>query len=682
MSIDQNTFDQEKFDKTLKKDPFYFLRFLERQQDFQRKLRRMYILYALGIVATIIAFYLLISIFFLNNYIVAIILYTPLFFIFADKAHLATDVLLQDSQLWQLKPFIIVSVVVGTSILFSSWRKYNKLSQGGSAVAEDLGCRRLRTQTLNLQERKLRNVVEELSIAANIPPPDIYVIENYVINAFAAGYSIDDSVVAVSRGALTYLTRDELQGVVAHEIAHIYNKDIRIRTHLICLSYGFMFPISVGTAPFRGLRTSLEYTGNDNPYPLIFRIFLHHPAGFLFFLFAIASTILGAASFLIGLIIQFAVSRLCEARADIHAIEFSRDPLSLASALKKVGNFAARERFFNTPQEFTPIFFAEPRRSFFQKIFSTHPPLTQRIKALDPSFDGHFSIAVPKAIDEDKGYILELEKESTQGMKISSLDIKTLLPWCYIFDFKTADEILSTIPVETLEAISKPSISISLIFAILLEKYDQEIHKTQTGYILTAYDLTVLKETQRLYVFVYELNRTQKLLLASISIASLKEMNKTQFKIFNSVIKQIISADKKINLLEFCLVKTIKNTLASRLSTTIKKIRNRHLNDFPNECAILLSILARAETDKEDEVQKAFDAGVKELNLSNSLQLVSRDVISNKGLGEVMDKLDSLTEKDRLSLYCACGTVVNSNHRLCEEEADLMRLLQSALQVN
>ena len=92
--------------------------------------------------------------------------------------------------------------------------------------------------------------------------------------------------------------------------------------------------------------------------------------------------------------------------------------------------------------------------------------------------------------------------------------------------------------------------------------------------------------------------------------------------------------------------------------------------------------MARAETDKEDEVQKAFDAGVKELNLSNSLQLVSRDVISNKGLGEVMDKLDSLTEKDRLSLYCACGTVVNSNHRLCEEEADLMRLLQSALQVN
>ena len=349
---------------------------------------------------------------------------------------------------------------------------------------------------------------------------------------------------------------------------------------------------------------------------------------------------------------------------------------------KKVGNFAARERFFNTPQEFTPIFFAEPRRSFFQKIFSTHPPLIQRIKALDPSFDGHFSIAVPKAIDEDKGYILELEKESTQEMKISSLDIKTLLPWCYIFDFKTADEILSTIPVETLEAISKPSISISLIFAILLEKYDQEIHKTQTGYILTAYDLTVLKDTQRLYVFVYELNRTQKLLLASISIASLKEMNKTQFKIFNSVIKQIISADKKINLLEFCLVKTIKNTLASRLSTTIKKIRNRHLNDFPNECAILLSILARAETDKEDEVQKAFDAGVKELNLSNSLQLVSRDVISNKGLGEVMDKLDSLTEKDRLSLYCACGTVVNSNHRLCEEEADLMRILQSALQVN
>ena len=130
--------------------------------------------------------------------------------------------------LWD--PRLFVYVVLGTLgvVLVGSLYKTAALAKGGSAVAESLGGLLIPAEPSDPDERKLRNVVEEMAIAAGVPVPKIYVLpEEQGINAFAAGHTPEDAAIAVTRGCLTLLNRDELQGVIGHEFSHILNGDMR-----------------------------------------------------------------------------------------------------------------------------------------------------------------------------------------------------------------------------------------------------------------------------------------------------------------------------------------------------------------------------------------------------------------------------------------------------------------------
>ena len=143
--------------------------------------------------------------------------------------------------LWQ--PQIFLSVSVGTVLVvgIASLVKWKEFSAGGSAVAESVGGRAISPHTTALAERKLLNVVEEMSIAAGIPTPAVYVLDDEPgINAFAAGLTTSDAVVTVTRGTLDKLTRDELQGVIGHEFSHILNGDMKLNLELSALIFGIL----------------------------------------------------------------------------------------------------------------------------------------------------------------------------------------------------------------------------------------------------------------------------------------------------------------------------------------------------------------------------------------------------------------------------------------------------------
>jgi len=259
---------------------------------------------------------------------------------------------------------IAVILLVGFSALF----KIGSLKSGGQSVAEMMGGRRVSPDTKDLGERRLMNVVEEMSLASGIGVPPVYVFPDRGINAFAAGYSPSSAVVAVSSGALAVLTRDELQGVVAHEFSHIFNGDMKLNIRLIGLLGGIVALAVVGRFVMQGGGGRVRSEGDKGGVPL--------------------ALLLGLGLFLIGYIgvffaqlIKSAISRQREFLADASAVQFTRNPAGILGALLKIRDGAGSRLASSSTEEVSHLLFAEGVSS----VFATHPPLEDRIRAIDPS---------------------------------------------------------------------------------------------------------------------------------------------------------------------------------------------------------------------------------------------------------------------------------------------------------
>jgi Zn-dependent protease with chaperone function len=276
--------------------------------------------------------------------------------------------------LWD--PRLFGLVVVGTLgvVLIGSLYKTIALSKGGSAVAEALGGRLLGADPTDADERKLRNVVQEMAIAAGMPVPKIYVLDNDGgINAFAAGHAPSDAAIGITRGGMTLLTRDELQGVIGHEFSHLLNGDMRLNIRIMGILFGIVCLSVIGRV--------LLYTrggGGRGRNPLVF--------------VGLALIVIGALGILFGRLIQAALSRQRELLADASAVQFTRNPAGLAGALKKIGSAGSRIESAHAG-EASHMFFENGLGKPLFSMMATHPPLEQRIRAIDPAWDGKFTPA-------------------------------------------------------------------------------------------------------------------------------------------------------------------------------------------------------------------------------------------------------------------------------------------------
>ncbi|HYP16654.1 MAG TPA: M48 family metallopeptidase, partial [Opitutus sp.] len=285
--------------------------------------------------------------------------------------------------LWQPKLFLGISSAVLAVVSLASLAKWSQFSAGGSAVAESVGGRRVDPHTADLRERRLLNVVEEMAIASGTPVPAVYILDDEpAINAFAAGLTTSDAVVAVTRGTLEKLNRDELQGVVGHEFSHILNGDMRLNLRLTALVFGILVLGLVGRGvlwSMRHARTGSSSRGNKNSGGILLAIFF----------VGLALFVIGYFGYFFGRLIQAAVSRQREFLADASAVQFTRNPLGLTGALKKIGGYALGSSLQTSKAgAIGHFFFAQSFRSGLLGLWSTHPPLTERIRAIDPQFDG------------------------------------------------------------------------------------------------------------------------------------------------------------------------------------------------------------------------------------------------------------------------------------------------------
>lgn len=265
-------------------------------------------------------------------------------------------------------------VVIGTLgvVMAGAAYKFLRLSRGGSEVAEELGGRLLATDPTDADERRLRNVVEEMALAAGVPVPKVYVLDNDAgINAFAAGHSAKDAAIGITRGGLTLLTRDELQGVIGHEFSHLLNGDMRLNIRIMGVLFGIVCLTVIG-------RVLLYARGGGN-----------RGRGAPVMLLGVALLVIGALGVLFGRLIQAALSRQRELLADASAVQFTRNPAGLAGALRKIGSVGSR---IDSPHagEASHMFFENGLNKPAFAWLATHPPLAERIRAIDPSWDGRF----------------------------------------------------------------------------------------------------------------------------------------------------------------------------------------------------------------------------------------------------------------------------------------------------
>src|SRR6185295_19863165 len=337
--------------------------FFGQQDAARRSTRRLVLLFALAVVATVLAIYLAVVVTFHDEMI--------------NAAHE------QGRLFWPWNALVLgwVSGLTGAVIAGGSLYKTAALAKGGGeSVAALLGGKPLEPGNASPAERRLLNVVEEMALAAGTAVPSVFVLpDEQGINAFAAGLSPNAAVIGVTRGAVERLDRDELQGVIAHELSHVMNGDMRLNLRLIGLLHGILVISLIGLWILRFSGSSSSSSRDKKG------------GGGSAALFGLAIYVIGWVGGFFGGIIKSAISRQREFLADAAAVQFTRNPLGIASALKKIGALSAGSKLVsrNAPQA-SHLYFGNGLAESRFAWRSTHPPLAERIRILDPAWDGTY----------------------------------------------------------------------------------------------------------------------------------------------------------------------------------------------------------------------------------------------------------------------------------------------------
>lgn len=517
--------------------------------------------------------------------------------------------------------------------------KMNELRGDGGTVAMMLGGTPLDPNTRDLDERKVLNVVEEMAIASGTPVPEVWLLrEEPGINAFAAGHDINDAAIGVTRGAMKLLSRDELQGVMAHEFSHILNADVRLNVRVLGLLHGILIIALIG-------RILMRTRGRKNPLPFV---------GFAFF-------VIGSVGFFFGKLIKSAVSRQREYLADSAAVQFTRNPLGLAGALKKIGGVAHGSKMISArAEEASHFFFANGVSGFWAGLMSTHPPLGKRIRLLDPAFDGKYPAV---AVERTTSPALAQRVHAQSFLHHAGSPTPQHLAY--------ATEFREQLPPELYEAAHEPMDAMPLIFALLLSP-DSKVRTIQLQQLQNHADAT-----RRLAESIDPLPVTFRLPLVSLALPALKRLSPAQYQEFARTLEMLVNCDKEIDLFEYTLKKIVSRHFEPAQARTVQYYSLRPL--LP-DCTVLMSALAHLGHPDPAAAQSAFELGMNALLPDASrLPLLNLTQCGLTELDPVLTRLAQASPAIKERVLHACAQAVAADNLIQAEEAELLRAIAETL---
>ncbi|MEY4797755.1 MAG: hypothetical protein RI978_56 [Verrucomicrobiota bacterium] len=559
---------------------------------------------------------------------------------------------------FQPKLFLATSGTALVVILGTSWWRISELAKGGAFVAQSLGARPVSPHTKDLAERRYLNIVEEMSLAAGLPKPACFVVDHdSTINAFAAGNNPQDAAVAVTRGALTYLNRDELQGVIAHEFSHIGNGDMKLNLRIIGTIAGLTALSQLGYILMRLMRHADGKDSAKVAVPLAF-------GGFVIFL-------LGLGGVLFARIIQASVSRQREYLADASAVQFTRNPEGLAGALKKIAGLKGGQREATTSELETQHLFFSSTGGFMEFIFSSHPPIGDRIRRLLPTFDGVIPDVEPVgASDELVAGLSGRQASAAIPPPIRSARahrIPTNL------EIQEAVGFQGTLPME-LRASAADSIGAMAIVLGLILRQNPELRAQQ---LQTAQGLAggeVIAEALRLAPLLQALPAGSRLPLLDLSMPALRQLSKAQLALFRLAIQKV-GFDANDGLIVLLVQASMR----------------RHLDDAGRSgppplvglsvsYALVLSAVVRTSRETAQAQQEAFALGVAELarpDLSTTI-LAESDVDLQK-VDEALAVIAAQSVFERRRFVRACGVAMLHDDVAEAAEIEILRAVADTL---
>lgn len=561
------------------------------------------------------------------------------------------------AQLW-----LMISLGVGGVVALSSLFKYLALRGGGRAVAESLGGILIHQNTRNRQEKQLLNVVEEMAIAAGLSVPPVYLIKENSINAFAAGFSPNDAVIGINQGTLDLLNRAELQGVVAHEFSHILNGDMRINLRLMALLHGILF---LGIVGYGFLRGSMFSRGRDRGGIIALGIGL---------------LIIGYGGTFFGNLIKAAVSRQREFLADAAAVQFTRSPEGIANALKKIGSHSVGSAIENAKAEQSSHMFFGAIKPFAGNLMATHPPLEQRINALDPSWQGNFqNSASGSASAHQPATTSQFSNvsgaSSSKAIMGHSQLLKSIgsanLPQAQAM-IKATEQSLSIAAHDTFEARA-------LVYAMLIAK-DPNLAREQLKFVDANAETGVPVHVHNLLPILVNASYEIKLTLLEMAVPTLKELSTGQYERFTAITNQLIVADKKVDIFEWVLHRILTKELYSHFVAPSRIRGNtRSFKRLASELHLLINAIAASSVADPQDQNTAFAKGWNLLMPGQSSTFTPVDFFDYEMFNNALGKLRNLKPKLKEQLIDACIQTALADESLSQNQFALIKGIGATL---
>jgi Zn-dependent protease with chaperone function len=606
------------------------------------------------------------------------------------------------SGLWKPQLLLVSAAAVCGVVFLGMLYKTFELRGGGETLAVSLGGRRLNPDTIDLRERRLLNVVEEMALASGVPVPPVFVMDHEEgINAFAAGFTPGDAVIGVNRGTLEFLSRDELQGVIAHEFSHILNGDMRLNLRLIGLLHGILLLAIIGyyMARFGGSSNSSSRSRDSNK-----------SGGGQIVLIGLGLFVLGYAGLFFARLIKAAVSRQREYLADASAVQFTRNPDGIGGALKKIGGVAGGSILTTAEAESAShMFFGNAIRGLWFPGFATHPPLVERIRRIDPQFDGtfpHVELQPLEASRPDKPVtarpssvpVLPISLPGMPGAGaatgvtgvagVAGAGRLALDPASFIASFGALDaahvdyahQLMKSLPKDLDDAVRDAFTARAIVLAMLLDD-EADIRARQLVAIQQRLGAPTRQATEQLAPLVAARGSIGRLPLVELVQSTLRQLSIQQYRDFRDTVIELAQADRKVSVFEFTLQRScLKRLDRYFFRTPPVKIEYLSLNGLLPELGLLLSAVAHVGAQDEQLKAAAFERGARTLGAGAGLELRPAAECSLRAIGAALDKLARSTPAIKKRLLTAALEVVSTDGQVTAGEAELLRALADSLE--
>jgi Zn-dependent protease with chaperone function len=626
--------------------------FFEAQELARRRTRWMVLLFGMAVLS------------------IAGALYGVLVYVMESGLLAAKDAAPAPMVLWQPDLFFYTLAGVVVLVTCCSLFKVAQLRSGGGAVARSMGGREVEQTTKAADERMLMNIVEEMSIASGVPMPEVYILPEEGINAFAAGFTPSDAVVAVTRGCIRTLNRDELQGVVAHEFSHILNGDMRMNIRLMGVLFGILAIAVIGQLAFRSTAEASFWGGRRRS---------KEGGGAMLVIMALGLAVMaiGYIGVFFGRMIQSAVSRQREYLADAAAVQFTRNPDGIAGALKKIGGAPLHGTVNNAhSQEAAHFFFANALKSKGGSLFATHPPLDQRIAAIEPNWDGKFVSGARKS--SRRSAVAQSSKPKAAAAKPH--DFINAIGQVSAAAILSAQEIHRQIGNDLDRLHQSNDSARGVLVGLQISASDAADDAAQLQLVKGRIDGAVYRELEAWLPRLRALDLNQRFALFDAALPMAAGRDLDTLAQLSQLIYDLAHSDGEIELEEFALMRAVAGYLEDRRNPS-RKVAALSPAKMEMPLCVLLSAITYTAAVEPAERDAAFKAGAKKCNryMLKEPILLPEASITFDALEAALDLFVNLPLPQKKVIFEGALAVVLADEKVAQEELSLIRVIATSL---